>query len=142
MPFSGIPDIRAARELVAAAGEPNGRLLVDTWHVARAGTSYSELADIPADLIAHVEIDDALAEPVEDMWTDTIHHRLLPGEGELDVIGFLAAIRATGYNGTIGIEVISKEHRLLPLREAAEATYRSATAVLQKEAVRATQAAA
>lgn len=141
MPFSGIPDVRAAVEVVEAAGEPNGKVLVDTWHVARAGTPLSELAAVPGDLIAHVEIDDALSEPQGDLWTDTIHHRLLPGEGELDVVGFLSAVRATGYHGPIGVEVISKEHRLLPLREAAEAAYRAAMGVLEEEARRAAQAA-
>jgi sugar phosphate isomerase/epimerase len=134
MPFSGVPDIAAALELVNAAGEPNGKLLVDTWHVGRAGISYAELAAVPGELIAHVEIDDAHAEPVGDLWTDTIHHRLLPGEGDLDVVGFLSAIRATGYEGPIGVEVISRAHRQLPLREAAEAAYRSAAAVLELEA--------
>jgi sugar phosphate isomerase/epimerase len=140
MPFSGIPDAQSALEIVNAAGEPNGKLLVDTWHVARAGTPLDEIAQLPSDVIAHVEIDDALAEPEGGMWNDTIHNRLLPGEGELDVVGFLAAIRATGYRGPIGVEVISRAHRLLPLREAAEATYRTASAVLEQEARAAAEA--
>jgi sugar phosphate isomerase/epimerase len=136
MPFSGVPDVHAAYEIVTAAGEPNGKLLVDTWHVARAGTPLEDIAQLPGELIAHVEIDDALAEPVGDPWTDTIHHRLLPGEGELDVIGFLSAIRATGYRGPVGVEVISETHRRLPLRAAAESTYRTAIRVLEEEALR------
>jgi sugar phosphate isomerase/epimerase len=134
MPFSGVPDVRAAVELVEAAGEPNGRLLIDTWHVARADTPLREVAAVPRELIGHVEIDDALAEPEGGMWHDTVHNRLLPGEGELDVVGFLGAIRETGYDGPIGVEVISSTHRLLPLREAAEAAFRTATAVLEQEA--------
>jgi sugar phosphate isomerase/epimerase len=140
MPFSGIPDAQSALKLLTAAGDPNGKLLVDTWHVARAGTPLDQIAQLPADLIAHVEIDDALAEIEGGMWNDTIHNRLLPGQGELDVVGFLSAIRATGYRGQIGVEVISKTHRLLPLREAAEASYRAAMAVLEQEARTATEA--
>lgn len=136
MPFSGVPDVRAAVELVETAGEPNGKLLVDLWHVARAGTSLRQVAEVPRELIGHVEINDALAEPEGGMWHDTVHNRLLPGEGELDVVGFLAAIRETGYDGPIGVEVISRAHRLLPLREAAETAYRTATAVLEQEARR------
>jgi sugar phosphate isomerase/epimerase len=140
MPFSGIPDAQSALEVVTAAGEPNGKLLVDIWHVARAGTPLDQIAQLPADVIAHVEIDDARAEPEGGMWNDTIHNRLLPGEGELEVVGFLSAIRATGYGGPVGVEVISKTHRLLPLREAAEASYRAATAALEEEARLATEA--
>jgi len=137
MPFSGIPDVRAALDVIEAAGEPNGRLLVDVWHVARGGTPYRELAALPAEVIAHVEIDDARAEPVGEPWEDTVHHRLLPGEGDLDVVGFLAAIRETGYDGPIGVEVISLRHRRLPLREAARAAYDAARDVLEREASRA-----
>jgi len=134
IPTTTFPDLRSARALVEAAGEPDGKLCVDVWHVARAGTPYSEVAALPRELIAHVEIDDARAEPVDGLWTDTIHHRLLPGEGDLDVVGFLSALREAGYGDTIGVEVISRTHRKLPLGEAAEAAFASAMRVLEQEA--------
>jgi sugar phosphate isomerase/epimerase len=134
IPSTTFPDLRSARALVEAAGEPNGKLCVDVWHVARAGTPYSEVAALPRELIAHVEIDDARAEVVDGLWTDTIHHRLLPGEGDLDVVAFLSALRETGYDGTLGVEVISRTHRKLPLGQAAEAAFRSAMVVLEQEA--------
>ena len=134
MPFSGIPDVAAALTLADAAGEANVKVLVDVWHVARAGTPYAELARVPGDRIAHVELDDAHAEPVGDLWTDTVHHRLLPGEGDLDVPAFVAAVRATGYAGPVGVEVISETHRHLPLREAAQAAFAATRAVLDQEA--------
>lgn len=131
IPFSGIRDIAAARAIVESAGAANGKLLIDTWHVARAHTPYEEVAALPADLIAHVEIDDAPADPVGGPWVDTVHHRKLPGEGDLDVPEFLRAIAATGYDGPVGVEILSSIHRQLPLQDAARATHASAERVFQ-----------
>ncbi len=45
------------------------------------------------------------------MAIDTIHHRELPGEGELDVPAFLREICAAGYRGVYGTEILSARHR-------------------------------
>ena len=37
MPFSGIPDLAAARSIVELAGRDNGGLMLDTWHLFRSG---------------------------------------------------------------------------------------------------------
>ena len=53
------------------------------------------------------------------------------GEGAFDIPRFLAEIEKTGYDGPIGIEIISRSHRLLPLREAATTAYAAATRFLR-----------
>ena len=42
------------------------------------------------------------------------------GEGEFDEAGLLGALRATGYDGPYGVEVISKANRSLPLEVVAQ----------------------
>jgi sugar phosphate isomerase/epimerase len=49
-------------------------------------------------------------------------------------VPFLSAIRATGYDGPIGVEVISEQHRTLPLVEAAHAAFDAARTCLEAEA--------
>ena len=39
MPFTDIPDLATGRRLVDQAGEPACGLMIDLWHVNRAGTS-------------------------------------------------------------------------------------------------------
>ena len=44
-------------------------------------------------------------------------------EGDQDVIGFIRAIREIGYTGPWGVEILSSEHRRLPLMEALKAAH-------------------
>ena len=45
--------------------------------------------------------------------------RLLPGEGELDVRGFVETLKSIGYHGPFGIESSYPEFRQLDVGEAA-----------------------
>jgi len=131
---SSIPDLRTALDIVVQAGEPNGKLCLDLWHVARARTPLTEIAALAASQIGHIELCGGRADLVTDLWTDTIHHRLLPGQGDFDTTGFLRATRRTGYRDSVGVEVISHKHRKLSLQEAAESAYNSTVGALQYEA--------
>jgi sugar phosphate isomerase/epimerase len=77
------------------------------------------LADaLPADYLFAVELNDAAAEPIGTLFEDTVHRRLLPGEGSFDVPAFINAVRATGFAGAWGVEILSDRHRSLPLPQA------------------------
>ena len=45
MPFSDIATVPMGAEIVSAAGHPAAGLVVDAWHVFRAGTHSDELRD-------------------------------------------------------------------------------------------------
>jgi sugar phosphate isomerase/epimerase len=113
-------------EIVSQASANNGGLLLDIWHVARGGNAYADILKIPPHLIQAVELDDAMKNPVGTLWDDTIHHRELCGEGELNPPAFLKYLEEVGYQGPYGIEIISKTHRTRPLAEAAELSIGSA----------------
>jgi sugar phosphate isomerase/epimerase len=120
MPFSNIRTVSAALELVSTDPQPNGGLYLDIWHMARGGIDYSEVAKIPQQWIKAVELDDADRDVVGTLWDDTRYHRRLCGEGALDIPAFLKAIDETGYRGPYAVEIISREHRRLPLEEEAK----------------------
>ncbi len=129
-PFSACRDLGTAMAIVGDAG-PGGGLMLDIWHVTRCGIPYADLAALPASIVVGVEIDDALEQVVGDLWSDTIDHRLLPGDGDFDIAGFVRAIDATGYTGPITVEVLNRELRRRPLREVAVLTFeRSRAAIL------------
>ncbi|MCB1486752.1 MAG: sugar phosphate isomerase/epimerase [Bauldia sp.] len=123
MPFSNLRTIDQGVQLVRDSGTKNGGLMLDIWHLARGGVDFDDILRMPKELIYWVEIDDADPEIVDDLWTDTIHHRQLPGEGCLDIQGFLARVFEAGYTGPFGVEIISHRHRLLPLQEAAQRVF-------------------
>lgn len=132
MPFSNVATLEVARAIVEGAGAPNGGLLLDLWHVVRGGIGYDQVAALPAGTIASVELDDGAAEPIGSLWDDTIFHRRRCGEGAFDVRGFIDGVRAAGYTGPYGVEVIGTDHRLLPLREAAQRAYETTMAQFEQ----------
>ena len=118
MPMTNLPTLAAGVDFVTTVGNRYGGLAVDTWHVHRGGTSYGELERIlPVEYLFVVELDDADEQVVGTLWEDTADHRRLPGEGVFDVPAFIAAIQRVGYRGPWGVEILSEQHRQLPLRE-------------------------
>jgi sugar phosphate isomerase/epimerase len=118
MPMTNLSTIQAGVDFVTAVGNRHGGLTVDIWHVHRGGTSYAELERIlPVEYLFIVELDDADEQVVGTLWEDTVNARRLPGEGAFDVAAFIAAIHRVGYRGHWGVEIISEQHRQLPIRE-------------------------
>lgn len=123
MPLTNVVTIREGRHLVETADHPALGLCVDIWHVERGRSSLWDVRNLPAELIVAVEIDDAADERVGSFFEDTIYHRRLPGDGDFDIPGFVSAIRATGYTGPWGVEILSNAHRLRPLKRAVQVAY-------------------
>jgi sugar phosphate isomerase/epimerase len=131
MPMSNLATIAAGADLVREVGNPAGGLCVDVWHVERAGTGLEELrACLPIEHVFVVELDDAAAavDP-RGLWEDTIDRRLLPGEGDLDVAGFVRVMDGLGWRGHWGVEVISAEHRRRPCADGLKAAYQATQSV-------------
>ena len=127
MPFGQIKDPALGRRLVDEAGQPNGGLMVDLWHVARGGVDFAAIRRLPERYIFAVELDDADDQVRgKTLWDDTLDFRRLCGKGDLDVAGFIAAIRATGYAGPWGVEILSEDFRQLPLEEQASRSFQTA----------------
>jgi sugar phosphate isomerase/epimerase len=128
MPWTNLRTIDEGLAVVAGADAANGGLLLDIWHLARAGVPYSDIAKIPISYLQHVELDDADAEVIGTLIEDTLDRRRLCGTGALDVPAFVRAVQAAGYTGPYGVEIISREHRQRPLDEAARLSFDTAQA--------------
>lgn len=119
LPFASTGNsLEAGIELVTQVANPAGGLCVDIWHVARAGTDYAVIAEsLPGEYLFSVELNDADPEPIGTLFEDTVHRRLLPGAGSFDVPAFINAVRAAGFTGMWGVEMLSDRHRSLPLAQ-------------------------
>jgi sugar phosphate isomerase/epimerase len=123
--WSRVPDLETALQIVQLADRPNGGINVDAWHCARTGTTVEELLSVPAGRVLAIQVDDGPAAPEEDLIDATLHRRLLPGEGDFDLTGYLGALRTIGAEAPVGVEVFSDDlHSLGP----AEAARRAAAA--------------
>lgn len=113
-----VESVPRGSELVSRAGRDNIGLLVDLWHVLRAGTTPEELvSSIPHGQVWAVELTDADREPVGDLFTDTVDNRRYCGEGDIDIPAIVGALRTLGFDGPWGVEILSTEHRALPLAD-------------------------
>lgn len=126
MPFSNVRTIETALAIVEGANQPNGGLLLDIWHLQRGGIDFKDISKIPARFIKSIELNDAHKYAIEPLWMDTIHKRVLPGDGTFDVPAFIKAVQAAGYEGPWGLEVLSDTHRKLPLEQMANRAFETA----------------
>jgi sugar phosphate isomerase/epimerase len=130
LPWSGIPDVYKAARIVRLAGRPNGGILLDTWHHFRAGLGIADLTPEVTALVNGIQINDAPAAPEPDLMDETMHRRLLPGQGAAGVAATVAALRAAGVDAPIGVEVFSDALAALGPAEAARRAAAAARAVL------------
>ena len=118
IPFTIVRNLRIAWDIVRAADRPNGGLLFDTWHFFRGEPEFTVLAQVPGDRIFCVQLDDATAEPHGSLREET-SRRLLPGDGELDLVAAVRALDRIGALRWVGPEVISPELAAMPVLAAA-----------------------
>ncbi len=107
LPWSRIPDLATAWQVVSAADQPNGGIMLDAWHYFRSGPDGALLRTIPGASILGVQLCDAPAAPEPEPLHATLHERLLPGEGGLALRSLVADLRETGTAAPLGVEVFS-----------------------------------
>jgi sugar phosphate isomerase/epimerase len=134
MPFSMVGTVPAAADLMRKVDMPGCGLVVDYWHVFRAGTTLDELASsLDAHQIFGVELNDADAEIRGSLFEDTRDNRRLCGQGDQDVAGFIKTMISVGFDGPWGVEILSKEHRALPVQKALRVAYDTTLACFKPE---------
>ena len=93
-------------------------MVIDVWHIERAHTPVADLAAVPLHRIIGVELNDAAPQVVGTLFEDTVHRRRYCGQGSFDLSGIITALRAAGWAGPWGVEILSAEHRSQPVRTA------------------------
>jgi sugar phosphate isomerase/epimerase len=131
LPFTPIRNVDVALSLVERAG-PNGGVMLDTWHHFRGDTQDARLRDLPGARILGVQLNDAPRQAAPNPIEETMHARLLPGDGDIDLPGVISALRAIGSPAPFGVEVFSDELLTLPVEEAGRRAGAAARAVLTK----------
>ena len=137
MPYSGIPDIKKGWAVVKAADCENAKLILDTWHWVRANQpcDLELLADIPADKIVSIQINDVWERPYAKsiLRDESMHDRLAPGTGIGATIPFVKMIKAKGIEpAALGVEVISDAILAKGIEQAAKETFDGCAAVLKE----------
>ena len=92
-------------DLIQKIDVPTVGLLVDSYHCYTTGVTEDDIAALGDSRIVHVHINDAPVGVGPEGARDG--ERLLPGEGAIDLTGFLNGLRRAGYTGFVAAEVLS-----------------------------------
>ena len=133
MPFAMIDNLQDTLTMLKGAAQKNGGIIFDLWHLVKMGVPYEEVARFPMEYFFAVELNDGTFTCPWSLHEDTINHRLLCGEGEFDIRGFLASVEKAGYRGPFGIEVLNKELRYRPLEEIVTRAFKTTIAQFSSE---------
>jgi 4-hydroxyphenylpyruvate dioxygenase len=119
-----VNDHRDAWEIVRRADHPNVGLVLDSFHTLARRIPPDTIRRIPDDKIFFVQLADAPAIEMDLLYWSR-HFRNMPGEGDLDMVGFLRAVMATGYRGPLSLEIFNDQYRSASSRPVARDGYLS-----------------
>ncbi|MCA5923238.1 sugar phosphate isomerase/epimerase family protein [Curtobacterium oceanosedimentum] len=132
-PWSNLPTVERASRFVAAAGHPNGGLLVDAMHALRGGSTLASIRQgVAPGTLAAVELSDGLLHTPSGMTLaeESRVARHLPGAGAWDLPGFVRTVRELGFDEPWGVEVRTPAHRAMPIGDALRTAAAATRAVL------------
>lgn len=89
---------------IDAIGEPNVGLLFDAYHWYTTGMTVEEIEGLRPEQIVHVHLNDARDVPIQEVLDND---RLYPGEGVIDLPGFLRGLQQIGYRGPVAQEILT-----------------------------------
>jgi sugar phosphate isomerase/epimerase len=107
---------------------PNVGLLLDVWHWHHAGATTQDILDAGKDRIVHVHFNDAPNLPPDQIRDN---QRLMPGEGVINLVGFLRALQQIGYQDALSVEVFGRAKDMTP-EDAAKLGLETSRAVMRK----------
>ncbi|CAH1693857.1 3-dehydroshikimate dehydratase [Hyphomicrobiales bacterium] len=117
-------DYRDAWEIVRRANRDNIGVVLDSFHILSRGLDLTAMTTIPRDKIAMVQMADAPRLQMDHLsWSR--HWRCLPGQGDLDLAGFMHALVSTGYDGILSLEIFNDRFRAGSARSVALDGHRS-----------------
>lgn len=105
-----VNDYRDAWEIVRRADHKAIGVILDSFHALAPGFPASAMRSIPADKIFLVQLADAPKLGL-DVLSWSRHFRCFPGQGDLPVGDFMEAIAATGYAGSLSLEIFNDQFR-------------------------------
>ncbi|HEU4375743.1 MAG TPA: TIM barrel protein, partial [Telluria sp.] len=111
-------------DIVQRADHPHLGVALDSFHTLALKDDFRSIKDIPGERIFFVQLADAPWINTDPL-THSRHYRCFPGQGEMDVAGFVGAVLDAGYTGPISLEIFNDEGRAAPARANAADAMRS-----------------
>lgn len=113
----------------------NVGLTLDTWHWHHAGATTDDILAAGKDRIVEVHFNDSPDLPPEQIRDN---QRLMPGEGVINLTGFLQALKKIGYEDALSVEVFGRGLKEMTPEEGARLGLTKGREVLAKAGVKET----
>lgn len=122
--WSPIHSLHQSLELIKVAGRKNVGMVIDFWHLWTGGeTKPADVAKLDASMIYGIHFCDGKRHrgPGKE-WDEMALRSYLPGEGDIPVAEWVAAVKSTGYDGSWSSELLSPKHWEWDLKDIAVQT--------------------
>ena len=122
--WTPIHSLQQCMNLVEEVGMDNFGLVIDFWHFwASRGGSPEAISKLDKNLIYGVHVADGFRPGVGEPWIDeTLLRGALPGDGDIPIQDWIAAVQATGYEGFYSGEILCHKLRESNLMDIASDT--------------------
>ena len=107
--WTPLAPLARAVEVIDAVERDNVGLVLDFWHLWQCGTTPDDVARLDRRVIEGIDLADSLGPPGSPS-PDQRSRRVWPGEGEIPLRDWVAAVRATGFDGWWDNELYSSLH--------------------------------
>lgn len=109
--WAPIHSLSQSLQVIQAAGRDNVGMVIDFWHLwAGEETTPDEVAKLRSSHIYGVHFCDGIRHPKGKKWVEEDLRGFLPGEGKIQIKEWVAAVRATGFDGVWSPELYSPKH--------------------------------
>lgn len=134
VPAPRIPFVWTLPDTVALGVDsgPNVGAVLDVWHWYHSGGTTADILATDKDRIIHVHLSDARPMPAEEVRDNM---RLMPGEGQIDITGFLQALQKIGYIGGVAPEPLGRIPADMAPEDASKLGLATTTAALKRAGV-------
>lgn len=106
---SPIKNVNNVTKILQYAGIEQVGYLLDSWHCHVGSTTEEDLWALPGDRILGIQLSDIPAKPPEQLIKVGLHERVAPGQGGLDLVGFIQMLDKLGSKAPLAVEVFSDQ---------------------------------
>lgn len=110
-------NLQTAAALVDETGSPHLGLCLDVFHYYLGPSKLEDLAYLSPQNLFHVQLSDLSGTPRE-LASDG--DRILPGDGDFELLPVLGALRAIGYQDHVSVELMNPQIWRVPARQFSE----------------------
>jgi sugar phosphate isomerase/epimerase len=109
--WSPIHSLSQGLQVIEEAGRDNVGMVIDFWHLsAGEATTPDEVAALDRSQIYGVHFCDGILHTPGTEWDELALRSYLPGEGTIPIKEWVAAVKATGFDGVWSSELVSPKH--------------------------------